>query len=245
MVVLIAETLIGHAACSLKGGRENWPVHSVCHKATAMLSQGTRSELPPRDSYAVAAKARSPLGALGVGAVAIAALYFARDVFVPLALAMLLSFALGPLVMALRRCRLGRIPSVVASVTVAFLVILGIGSAIGTQLEHLAENLPRYQSNVAAKIHGLQDTMAGIGSIGRATSVLKELSNELTGPAPVTAARSPNSLAAAPRGAPRQASVPVEIQQPDPTAFQVLQTVVGSLLQPMATAGLVIVFLLF
>jgi predicted PurR-regulated permease PerM len=210
-----------------------------------MPSQSTRSEPPPRDGYAVAAKPRSSLEVLGVGAVTIAALHFARDVFVPLALAMLLSFALGPLVMALRRRHLGRVPSVIASVTFAFLVILGVGSAIATQLEHLAENLPQYQSNVTAKIRGLQGTMAGIGLIGRATSVLKELSNELTEAAPLTDTRRPNTLAAAPRNVQRRPSVSVEIQQSDPTAFQVLQTVIGSLLQPMATAGLVIVFLLF
>lgn len=220
-------------------------------ETTVMPLPGPRSDPPPRDVYPAAAKPRSSLGALAVGAVTIAGLYFARDVFVPLALAMLLSFALGPLVMALRRRHLGRVPSVIAAVILAFLVIFGIGSMIGTQLEHLAENLPLYQSNVTAKIHELRSTTAGIGLVERATDALKELSNELTGPTPPTPAdtRRPNSLAAPPHGAQRQAPVPapipVEIRQPDPTAFQVLQAVVGPLLQPLATTGLVIVFVVF
>jgi predicted PurR-regulated permease PerM len=208
-----------------------------------------RSDPPPRDVYPAAAKPRSSRDAFVVGAAAIAGLYFARDIFVPLALAMLLSFALGPLVMALRRRHLGRVPSVIAAVILAFLVIFGIGSMIGTQLEHLAENLPQYQSNITAKIHELRGATAGVGLVERATDVLKQLSNELTGPAPSADQHRPNSLAAPPKGAPRQAPVaapiPVEIRQPDPTAFQVLQAVVGPLLQPLATTGLVIVFVVF
>ena len=210
-----------------------------------MSTRDPRSEPPPRDVYTAAAPPRSSLGALGVGAVVVAGLYFARDVFVPLALAMLLSFALGPLVMALRRRHLGRVPSVVVAVILAFSAIFGIGTMIGTQLEHLAENLPQYQTNVTSKIHALRGNIAGIGMVGRTTDALKDLSKELTGAAPPADTRRPNTLAAAPRGAQRQAPVLVEIQQPGATALQVLQAVVGPLLQPLATAGLVIVFVVF
>ena len=210
-----------------------------------MPSPSPRSDPPPRDVYPVAAKPRSSLGTLGVGTVAVAGLYFARDLFMPLALAMLLSFALGPLVMALRRRHLGRVPSVVAAVILAFLAIFGIGTAIGTQLEHLAENLPQYQSNVSAKIHELRGATAGIGLVGRAAGVLKALSNELSGAPPPADTHRPNTLAAAPRGVQRQAPVQVEIQQPDATALQVLEAVIGPLLQPLATTGVVIVFVVF
>ena len=93
----------------------------------------------------------SLVGTLAIGLIAIAALYFARDVFVPLALAVLLSFALGPLVALLRRWHLGRVPSVIAAVLLAFFVIFGVGSLIGGQLAHLAENLPQYQTNIMDK----------------------------------------------------------------------------------------------
>jgi predicted PurR-regulated permease PerM len=60
---------------------------------------------------------------LAVFVVVIAALYFGRDVFVPLALAGLLSFALAPLIALLRRRGMPRTPAVLAVVIVAFLGI--------------------------------------------------------------------------------------------------------------------------
>jgi predicted PurR-regulated permease PerM len=42
------------------------------------------------------------LGTMAVGVIVVAALYFGREVFVPMALAVLLSFALGPPVLLLR-----------------------------------------------------------------------------------------------------------------------------------------------
>ena len=82
------------------------------------------------------------LGTLAVGVITIAALYFGREVFVPMALAVLLSFALGPAVLLLRRWHINRVLAVIAVVVLAFAVIVGIGALIGSQLAHLAENLP-------------------------------------------------------------------------------------------------------
>src|SRR5271167_4663203 len=98
------------------------------------------------------------LGTLAVGVVAIAALYFGREVFVPMALAVLLSFALGPPVLLLRRWHINRVPAVIVVVALAFSMILGIGGLIGSQVAHLAENLPRYQTNITEKVHSLRDT---------------------------------------------------------------------------------------
>src|SRR5271169_876931 len=62
------------------------------------------------------------LGTLAVGVITIAALYFGREVFVPMALALLLSFALGPAVLLLRRWRINRVLAVISVVVVAFAV---------------------------------------------------------------------------------------------------------------------------
>ena len=61
------------------------------------------------------------LGTLAVAVITIAALYFGREVFVPLALAVLLSFALGPPVLLLRRWHINRVLAVVAVVGLAFI----------------------------------------------------------------------------------------------------------------------------
>src|SRR6202011_2541999 len=122
------------------------------------------------------------LGTLAVGVIAIAALYFGREVFVPMALALLLSFALGPAVLLLRRWHINRVLAVISVVVVAFAVILSVGAVIGTQLAHLAENLPGYHSNITEKIHSFRDTTTSSGVVGRTATMLSELGNEITKP---------------------------------------------------------------
>jgi predicted PurR-regulated permease PerM len=203
-----------------------------------------RYEASPREAYPVLRQS-STMSNLAVGVFVIAALYFAREVFVPLAVALLLSFALGPLVMFLRRWHVGRMPSVIAAVLLAFVLIFSLGSVIGNQLAHLAENLPQYQTNVAEKIHSLQGSATGGGVVGRASAMLKRLSDEITHSTPAAATRAPVAVPAAPRSSTQPAPIPVEIHQPDLTAFEVLQTIIGPLLQPLATTGIVIVFVVF
>ncbi|MBV8169528.1 MAG: AI-2E family transporter, partial [Alphaproteobacteria bacterium] len=130
------------------------------------------------------------------------------------------------------------------TVILAFLVIFGTGSLIGSQLGQLAENLPQYQVNVTAKIHSLRGSAAESDLVGRASGMLKDLTDELGGASP-PAGRPANRLAASRDATARQAPVPVEVRQPDPTALQVLQAVIAPLLQPLATTGIVIVFLVF
>ena len=205
-----------------------------------------RYDASPREAYP-ALRQTSAVSNLAVGVFVIAALYFAREVFVPLALALLLSFALGPLVMFLRRWHAGRVPSVIAAVLLAFVLIFSLGSVIGNQLAHLAENLPQYQTNVAEKIHSLRGSATDGGVVGRASAMLKRLSDEITRSTPAPATRAPVALPAAPapRASTQPTPIPVEIHQPDPTALEVLQTIIGPLLQPLATTGIVIVFVVF
>src|SRR5688572_13770728 len=85
-----------------------------------------------------------------IGAVVVN-LYVGREIFIPFALAILLSFILSPLASLLRRWRLGRVPSVILAVILAFALILSIGSIIAGQIASLAQNLPEYQSTIAEK----------------------------------------------------------------------------------------------
>jgi predicted PurR-regulated permease PerM len=205
--------------------------------------QRPRAPLP--EVQPAATSSSSLLGPLVVGVVGVGALYIARDIFVPLALAVLLSFALGPLVLLLRRWHFGRVPSVIASVALAFLVIFGIGALIGGQLAGLAEDLPRYQSNVTEKIHALRGSAGGSGIVGRASELVKNLQDEMTKIPPPADDKAP-SVRAAPRTAEQQQQpVAVEIHQPQATGLQMIQTIVGPLLQPLATTGIVIIFVIF
>src|ERR1700730_13771091 len=185
------------------------------------------------------------LGTLAVGVVTVAALYFGREVFVPMALAILLGFALAPLVLLLRRWRLGRLRSLIAVLVLAFLMIVGIGLFVGNQLAHLAGELPGYQTNIAKKIRSLRDTTTKGGVVDRTSAMLSNLNNEITKPEEKERGSVGNPVAALPRNNQPQDPVPVEIHQPNPSPFLLLQQFAVPLLQPFATAGIVLVFVIF
>src|SRR5689334_11771798 len=88
---------------------------------------------------------------LAAGAIAIGALYFTQDVLIPLALSVLFSFLLAPLVRRVERYHLGRVPSVVIVVLLSAGLIFGVGYVVTTQLVSLTYKLPEYQDNIRHK----------------------------------------------------------------------------------------------
>ena len=152
-----------------------------------------------------------------VAAIIIGTLYFGREVFVPIALAILLSFVLAPLVRLLQRWRLPRGLSVVG-VVLAFVSIFALGGVIATQVTELAGDLPRYQFTMREKIKSLRGTAAPSGTLERAADVLHDLGKELNKPKE-PAAGPPASLQT-PAPAPEARPIPVEVRQPPPTALE-------------------------
>ena len=109
----------------------------------------------------------------------VAALYFGRDIFIPLALAILLTFALAPLVSLLRRIRVPRPAAVVVVVIGAFAAIFMFGAVVASQLGTLAQNIPLYQSNLEAKVKVIKDANPGGGVIDRISQMLERLGREI------------------------------------------------------------------
>ena len=70
-----------------------------------------------------------------VAATIVAILYFAREVFVPITLAVLLSFLLAPAVRLLRRLRVGRVTAVAFVVVIAFMAIAGFAAVFFRSVE--------------------------------------------------------------------------------------------------------------
>jgi predicted PurR-regulated permease PerM/GAF domain-containing protein len=187
----------------------------------------------------------SPVLTAGGIVLAIAGLYFGQDIFVPFALAVLLSFALTPLVNRLRRWRLPRIAAVLVAVTLAFILIAGITFVVGRQLVQLANNLPTYQTTITDKIRSLQTSAPGGGIVDKVTTTIQDLGKELSGeekapdnpPAQTTGSRLGSGGA--------QEPVTVRLEAPQAKPLEIIQTVVGPLLAPLATAGLVVIFVIF
>jgi predicted PurR-regulated permease PerM len=169
--------------------------------------------------------------------VVVGALYLGRDILIPLALAILLSFLLAPLVVRLRRLGLGRIPAVLAVVLLLFVALLGLGAIVGSQMVHLAENMPTYEWNLRSKIRDLRIAMPTGGVVERTSEMLRNLGQELN------KATAPDDQAAKSVAEPEAPKpVPVEVQAPP---LQTLREVGGPLVAPIATAGLVAVFVIF
>ena len=179
----------------------------------------------------------SPTAMIAGLALVIGALYLGQDILIPLALAILLSFMLAPIVIRLRRWGLGRIPSVLAVVLLLFIALLGLGSIVASQAVHLAENLPIYEWNLRAKIRDLRIAVPSGGVVERTTDMLRDLGEELQ-----EATKGPE-----PPGAGVEEPVkpvPVQVQEPTPP-LQTLRELGGPLVKPIATAGLVLVFVIF
>jgi predicted PurR-regulated permease PerM len=167
-------------------------------------------------------------------------LYFGREIIIPIAMAILLSFVLAPLVGLLQRIRVPRGLAVVSVVIFAFAVIFATGSLLASQLAKLAGDLPRYQSTITEKIQSFRETAAGRGTLERASGMLKDLSNELDKPKD---APSPGLGPAL--GSKASTPVPVEVRQPDPGALESLRSLISPLLHPLATTGIIIIFVIF
>jgi predicted PurR-regulated permease PerM len=172
-------------------------------------------------------------------------LYFGREIIIPIAMAILLSFVLAPLVGLLQRLRVPRGLAVVSVVIFAFAVIFATGSLLASQLTQLAGDLPRYQSTITEKIQSFRETTAGRGTLERASGMLKDLSKELDKPKdvvqPATGLGPSQGLKASASPLP----VPVEVRQPDPGALESLRTLISPLLHPLATTGIIIIFVIF
>jgi predicted PurR-regulated permease PerM/CheY-like chemotaxis protein len=106
-----------------------------------------------------------------------ACLYWARQVFIPLALAVLLAFILTPAVAALQRRGLGRLPSVLLVVTLALLLLGAVGYLISRQINTLVADLPKYKGEITAKFQDLLGATKG-GFLGRTKEVLGEISQQ-------------------------------------------------------------------
>lgn len=162
----------------------------------------------------LSSKTSSAVGLL----VAAAILYLARDVLIPLALAILLSFLLAPLVRRLEHWKLGRLTSTLIAVVIGFAFIGGIGLVAARQALSLAGKLPEYRENIREKIHALR--APNDGTLGKAAEAIKQLESD-----------------AAPG-----AATPLPVTETAPSAFAALAEMVGPFVKPIGTALAVVVF---
>ena len=96
------------------------------------------------------------LRALVVAFAIVFIMYVAAEVLKPLALAILLSFILTPLVQWVVRRGLPRSSSVALVLILVFTVVGGVIYVVGGQFASLADQLPTYQANIQKKLVALR-----------------------------------------------------------------------------------------
>src|ERR1019366_745217 len=162
----------------------------------------------------------------------LATLYFARDILVPLAFALILAFLLTPIVTLLSRIGISRVPAVIVTVLIATTTVGCAGWIIANQLADVANQLPHYRDNIRRKIDALQ--MPQTGPFGQAAKSLKDIGEDL--------ARAP---AAANNGKPPTRPVDVHIVGAESNPITTIWTLAKPSLVPLASTTIVLIFTIF
>jgi predicted PurR-regulated permease PerM len=177
-------------------------------------------------------------------------LYFARAVLIPLALALTLNFLLTPMVMWFQKLPMRRVPAVALVMLISAGVIGGMGWVVADQLLEVANDLPKYRLNIQNKIDALH--FPPNSALERGAASVKEISDELTDSriSPnLTGPSQPTDLAA--KGSQAKTAtqpagpVPVQVVAVPASGLQYLRGVLGTVLQPLGMAGMVLIFTVF
>lgn len=168
--------------------------------------------------------------------VVLALLYFGKDVLVPVILATILGLLMAPFVRTLQRIGLGHAYAVFTAVLLLTLFAAGLMMVIGSQIVHLAASLPQYEITIRAKLQVLHDA-----TIGRLEAMRGEAGKLI------------NTLGARAGGAGEVASGPVapsRVTTPELPSlaggpWDAIREVLSSLWNPLETAGIVLIVLVF
>ena len=178
------------------------------------------------------------LTGLGVGVTVIAALYFGKDILLPITVAVLLSFVLSPLVGTLRRLRIPRVVAVVFSVGLALAIIGGVGALLGSQIVEVAGDLPLYQTTIEKKVDVLRKA-----TLGRIAEVASRFRGTLGQAGQISPP--PASPAGEQAARPEQTPVPVEVRQPPPDPVALATRILTPVLHPLAAAAIIFIVAIF
>ena len=188
----------------------------------------------------------SPVETLVIVAAIVAALYLGRSIAIPIAIAILISFSIGPPVSWLRHHNFARLPAILAVTLPVLLAILAFAYVVVTEVGRLAENIPAYETNIEAKVNGVADALPSRAMLDRGTAFLRKLRARGEPAAPVAPVPRGNKSHEAPQPAANAGKpLAVEIQSPDPTPVDIAQTLLGPLVGPVSDTALVLLFVVF
>jgi predicted PurR-regulated permease PerM len=191
------------------------------------------SALPSSAPSIPSADAPRPLSLVPVvvAVVVVGALYLAKDVLVPIVLAVLLAFVLAPLVGLLRKLRMGRTLSVVIAMLMALAVVGLTGTVIGQQVAGLASDLPRTAERIQKKVAAL-----GKSGMGKLPDQLSRVADRFQTSTPTPPAT---------RIARSAKPIPVEVHEPPESGWQTARRLLAPIVGPLETFLIVVVVAIF
>jgi predicted PurR-regulated permease PerM len=212
-------------------------------------------------------RAQSRLLTLATIIAVVAVLYFAREVLIPLAMAILVSFLLAPIVSRLQRWGFSRVPAVLTAVACASALVFVVAWIFIYQMLDLGEQLPTYKENIVKKIDTLQSSFGPW--FRRATETLDDLNSKLDQPqasgdktqsnesaeSSSTDSTNANTSGASTRENPvvpenasaenKKKPVPVSVVSGPTSIPDMLTSYIGPLLAPFGTAAVIAVLAIF
>jgi predicted PurR-regulated permease PerM/CheY-like chemotaxis protein len=179
--------------------------------------------------------------ALASACIIVTGLYFARDVLVPLAVALLLTFLLAPLVHRVERLRLPRVPAVLMVVALSFAILGGVGWLISNQATDLAVKLGDYQGDIERKIENVHSYL-GHGALATASRTINRMAQDVAATQPDRSGAASSWLTRGSEGNPIAVSIAAA-----PETGSIFKTLATALqfVSPMAQLVIVIVFVVF
>ncbi|MGV3771450.1 MAG: AI-2E family transporter [Verrucomicrobiales bacterium] len=174
----------------------------------------------------------------------IAAIYFGKPVLMPLALSVLFAFLLSPIVDAVHQKGLGRNTAVIVVVLLVFTIAAAMIWGLGTQLTTLADQLPEYKDNIRAKMIDIRSAGKG-SSFEKFQNTLKELRGELQENNKTNQSATQAQAHTTANQPEDEEPVPVVVKGRSESAMPVTAAALWPLIEILATAGLVVVLVIF
>ena len=222
------------SASSEKPSLQEPPAQPVAHSPTP----NHYSEIPPsvsddRGLQALAAMVPGLRWLVGllIASVIIVALYFGRDILIPLALAVLLGFLLDPAVSLLKRWGLPRMAATLLVVALSLGALTGMGFYLGKQVQSLSADLPTYQNTIKQKLRNLRTLSSGPGAWDGAVKTYNAVEGEISA-----------ANAQAERSQPRVQKV--EVIREDGKPLEIVMKWLGKVSEPIAMVGIVLLFVI-
>ncbi len=165
----------------------------------------------------------TPLKVLA-GLAIVAALYFARQVLIPIAVALLVGLLLGPVVQGLERLRIRRTPAVVIVVLLTLCFLGWLGFIVTSQISDLAGDLPQYQDRIRVRAASIGEPLGGV--LGKAYDALQDIGKPEKPAGPKT-------------------PLPVQIVESPPSPWEVISYLLTSVIRTLGAFVLVTILVVF